>query len=153
MQVNYDTQSSETGSETEFDAPVPAAHHHQHGVPPEIVIAFENHHGLPHFENRELDVLNLNIAATWFDMAVDGTRTEDARRVCPYYNNRLADGRVWDLIKFTNGYAPDHFGNPPRVHWALWLDTRVVPSYHVVAPNGTVYSSNVPHYVIEFEQL
>ena len=94
---------------------------------------------------------NLNINATWYDLAVDGTRTEDARRCCPTYNNRLANGRVWDLIKFTNGYGA--YGVPPRVHWVLWLDTRVVPSYHVEAPNGTVFSSNVPHYVIEFENL
>lgn len=116
-------------------------------VADDVRIAFENLKGLSHDPERRLRVLHLNISKVWFDLAKAGVRQEDARRVCPSYK-RLGGDSEWDLVKLVNGYGPT-----VPVHWAIWIGTRIVSSYHVTAPNGTIYDGIEPHYIVAFENF
>lgn len=127
--------------------PIPATMPRE--VPDDVAIAYARFHGLPHVPGRRLRVLYLNIDKLWFDMAKSGARREEARKFGKSYDKRLANGLQWDVIEFVNGYVQPHV----RVHWAIWLNTRVVSSYKVTGHNGTkfvVYESDLPHYVVDF---
>lgn len=51
--------------------------------------------------------LYLPLRAVYFDQILSGEKTEEFRRVTPYWSKRL-EGRTYDGLVLTRGYPPRH---------------------------------------------
>ena len=53
----------------------------------------------------ELKILHLTLEKKWFDMILSGVKTEEYRKIKPYWDNRL--NKSYDVVRFRNGYQKD----------------------------------------------
>ena len=51
-------------------------------------------------------ILHLTLKKKWFDMILAGHKWEEYREIKPYWDKRFI-GRVYDIVRFKNGYGKD----------------------------------------------
>ncbi|EMA3788857.1 hypothetical protein U2U65_003476 [Vibrio cholerae] len=49
--------------------------------------------------------LHLTLKKKWFELIKSGHKTEEYRKIKPYWDRRLMAGKSFDTITFKNGYA------------------------------------------------
>lgn len=52
-----------------------------------------------------MKTLNLTLKKKWFQMILSGEKREEYREIKPYWEKRLDNGVVYDIIEFRNGYT------------------------------------------------
>lgn len=57
------------------------------------------------YQVKIMKILHLILKKKWFQMILSGEKREEYREVKPYWEKRLDNGVVYDIIEFRNGYA------------------------------------------------
>jgi ATP-dependent Lon protease len=102
-------------------------------------------------EKAQVKILYLNLKKKWFDMILEGKKTEEYRSCTVYWNNRLfnpdTSTKHYDFVCFRNGYSPlademvfEYDGVRMDMPFSEWTDEPDIACF-VISLGDAVYTN------------